>query len=801
MANAPDAPRTPAETTPAIAFDAALREAQSLPELFARALPALAALCGAHAAAAWFPEAAGDGPASSSWGEAFDPAGVPADDADAVRASVHRLAALDRAVLAPAEADAPASLRRAADRLRAGSVWLVPLGTDAGSRGIAALLRRDGFPPDATAVSALLSACGRRLGEWMTAQRLRREAAREAASVAAVAAVVDDFAMLTLSPDGRIESFGGAAERLFARDAKSTVGDELASLFRPEDRLAGRPASILRVAGDGERFLHEGVYLRGDGSRFLGRASFVVRPGSEGRPAGFTVGIRAIDDRRAFEASRDRADRAEHARDVVEAREERTATAAREVAATLREAVAGLDAAAARLESVGASEGAAAVRAQIARIAGCPARLAVDPGADALRVGAAPIDAAALVGAVRDDVGSVAAERRVRFDVAIDADVTKPVLDAASLRAIATGLALSAVRRARPDGRASLRLRAEGEDHLRVEARDDGYGIGVDAIRRLFEGPATPAGRAGAAPDLATVHRLATALGGRVSVSNTPGRGTVLAAILPRDATRAPDRAGRASEGRRANRAVVLSGDAGVRSRLLWTLGAHGIAGVLAATPDAAIDVARELPCEVAAVDAFLASGAVDFVTRLRSEAAAPVIPCVLVAVPVGDAVAGLVGADLLARPVVADRLFAALERAGVAPHPERPVHVVDRDERARRVAADVLTRLGHAVVATGDGEESLRRATSATPSAVLVAPAMDGLGVFRYLHGLRRAMDETAFPILLSLPRRVGDEDATLLRLAAEQVLETADDRAAWLLDGIEGSCPVGGAGACPAG
>ena len=78
-------------------------------------------------------------------------------------------------------------------------------------------------------------------------------------------------AMLTVTPDGMIDSFNGAAEALFGHAAPQIIGQPLARLLPPES-LATHPQHLARFAahGDGARRMSPGRVVEGlhrDGHR------------------------------------------------------------------------------------------------------------------------------------------------------------------------------------------------------------------------------------------------------------------------------------------------------------------------------------------------------------------------------------------------------------------------------------------------------------------------------------------------------------------------------------------------------
>lgn len=88
-----------------------------------------------------------------------------------------------------------------------------------------------------------------------------------------------------------------------------------------------------------------------------------------------------------------------------------------------------------------------------------------------------------------------------------------------------------------PRGRVSARISADG-GHLRIEVADTGPGIAPELRQTVFEPFAhledvdrkhVP----GVGLGLTLVREIATVLGGRVSLSSSPGQGSTFALVLP----------------------------------------------------------------------------------------------------------------------------------------------------------------------------------------------------------------------------------------------------------------------------
>jgi PAS domain S-box-containing protein len=112
---------------------------------------------------------------------------------------------------------------------------------------------------------------------------------------------VVDYALYMLDPNGMVTSWNPGAERIKGYTADEIIGQHFSHFFTLEDRRAGKPAHILRMARNAGRHEDEGWRLRKDGTCFWALAVIdAIRDGS-GQLIGFVKIIRDMTDRRAAE--------------------------------------------------------------------------------------------------------------------------------------------------------------------------------------------------------------------------------------------------------------------------------------------------------------------------------------------------------------------------------------------------------------------------------------------------------------------------------------------------------------------
>ena len=91
-----------------------------------------------------------------------------------------------------------------------------------------------------------------------------------------------DYGIILLDPEGRVQRWSRGAERLFGYAAHEVEGAPAHRIFVPPDRQAGVPEVELQTAAEQGRAEDERWHLRKDGSRFwaVGELS-PIRDGGE----------------------------------------------------------------------------------------------------------------------------------------------------------------------------------------------------------------------------------------------------------------------------------------------------------------------------------------------------------------------------------------------------------------------------------------------------------------------------------------------------------------------------------------
>jgi PAS domain S-box-containing protein len=113
--------------------------------------------------------------------------------------------------------------------------------------------------------------------------------------------VMKDYAIVLLSPDGRVETWNAAAERMYGYTEPEALGQDLSIFYPPEDAEAGRPRRELQAAELRGWSEQEGRRTRKGGAVFWADAVLSAMRDDRGELRGFAEIVRDVTERRAVD--------------------------------------------------------------------------------------------------------------------------------------------------------------------------------------------------------------------------------------------------------------------------------------------------------------------------------------------------------------------------------------------------------------------------------------------------------------------------------------------------------------------
>ncbi|MEW5728858.1 MAG: ATP-binding protein [Pseudomonadota bacterium] len=364
-----------------------------------------------------------------------------------------------------------------------------------------------------------------------------------------------------------------------------------------------------------------------------------------------------------------------------------------------------------------------------------------------------------LVQLVEETLGLLstrASERGLAMAHAIAPDVPRMVTgDPTRLRQVIMNLVSNALKFTEK-GCVTVTVAADGGGRLRFEVADTGIGIAGDARSRLFQRYSQADAWVsrkfgGTGLGLSICKQVVELMGGEIGVDSAPGLGSRFWFTVPIAAAAEPGT--RARPSRPPKRVLLVEPEERIRRLLVGRLVGWGVA-VETVEPDHVADCARD-------GDVLVVGGRQRHSAALslaeRSELPAVILclagalppavggpSCVNLPEPVGEAM--LADAfDWLALPPADRPARPGGDRAGAEPPqgPELPpldVLVVEDNPVNRRVAAGMLMRWGHRVIAVDNGAQAVAAATANRFDVILMdrhMPVMDGLDAARAIRAL----------------------------------------------------------------
>jgi PAS domain S-box-containing protein len=99
---------------------------------------------------------------------------------------------------------------------------------------------------------------------------------------------VEDYALFSLSPEGKVISWNFGAERIKGYRAEEIIGQSFSRIFSPEDIQRRWPEELLRLTAASGRHEEDGIRVRKDGSRFWSRVIITALRDPAGKLLGFS---------------------------------------------------------------------------------------------------------------------------------------------------------------------------------------------------------------------------------------------------------------------------------------------------------------------------------------------------------------------------------------------------------------------------------------------------------------------------------------------------------------------------------
>jgi len=156
-------------------------------------------------------------------------------------------------------------------------------------------------------------------------------------------------------------------------------------------------------------------------------------------------------------------------------------------------------------------------------------------------------------------------------------------------------------------------------------------------------------------------------------------------------------------------------------------------------------------------------------VTGSGGSADVPVV--VITMVTETSALAGFQISDVLAKPIRADEVMAALHRAGLRTHNAPRVLVVGDEPAALDLMAATLQAIGTTALCASDGRTALASLEELQPDAMILDLMMPGMNGFDVLHTLRQRPAFAKLPVFIWTSMSLAPDELAVLTRSATAI------------------------------
>jgi len=333
-----------------------------------------------------------------------------------------------------------------------------------------------------------------------------------------------------------------------------------------------------------------------------------------------------------------------------------------------------------------------------------------------------------------------------------------------------------------------------GRNWIEFAVADTGIGMTPVQQAKLFEeftqaDSSTARQYGGTGLGLAITRKLARMMGGDVTVTSEPGKGSVFTVRLPGSAD-SKTRSSPGSGGRHSPNAdcvLVIDDDATARELIADHLKAEGFSVVTAAGGVEGLKLAKELRPTAITLDVMMPDlDGWSVLAALRQDPALADIPVIMVTI-VDEHRRGIAlgAAGYLTKPIDRERLHRLVARYRAAAPPTR-VLLVEDDALQRERMREWLEGPQWTVREAANGREALDRLQQGKPDVILLdlmMPEMDGFAV---VAALQKKADWRDIPVIVITSLDLDAKDRERLNAGVQLVLVKERFRPAELVERI---------------
>jgi signal transduction histidine kinase/CheY-like chemotaxis protein len=405
------------------------------------------------------------------------------------------------------------------------------------------------------------------------------------------------------------------------------------------------------------------------------------------------------------------------------------------------------------------------------------------------------INLAPLIDEVVGTARQLAEQNKNRLIVDVQDNLAPLTVDPMRLRQILLNLLSNACKFTK-QGEVALRVKkvVDGHNWIEIAVADSGIGMTPEQQAKLFEefsqaDSSTARRYGGTGLGLAITRKLARMMGGDVTVTSAPGKGSVFAVRLPAAAD-APARSATGPDSSRSATAdcvLVIDDDATARELISDHLKAEGFSVVTAAGGVEGIKLAKQVRPTAITLDVMMPDlDGWSVLKALRQDPELADIPVIMVTI-VDEQRRGIAlgAAGYLTKPIDRERLRRVIDRFRVPARPTR-VLLVEDDAVQRERMLEWLEGPQWMVREAANGYEALKSLRADKPDVILLdlmMPEMDGFAV---VAALQKQADWRDIPVIVITSLDLDAKDRARLNSGVQTVLVKERFRPADLVEHI---------------
>jgi signal transduction histidine kinase/CheY-like chemotaxis protein len=405
------------------------------------------------------------------------------------------------------------------------------------------------------------------------------------------------------------------------------------------------------------------------------------------------------------------------------------------------------------------------------------------------------VNLAPLIEEVMGTARQLAEQNKNRLIVESQANLGPLTVDPMRLRQILLNLLSNACKFTK-QGEVTLRVKkvVNGRNWIEIAVADTGIGMTPEQQAKLFEeftqaDSSTARQYGGTGLGLAITRKLARMMGGDVTLTSEPGKGSVFTVRLPGSADSLANRS-TGSDGRRPpsiDCVLVIDDDATARELISDHLKAEGFSVVTAAGGVEGLKLAKELRPTAITLDVMMPDlDGWSVLAALRQDPDLADIPVIMVTI-VDEHRRGIAlgAAGYLTKPIDRERLHRLVSRFR-APEPPTRVLLVEDDAVQRERMRGWLEGPEWSVREAANGREALDRLKQGKPDVILLdlmMPEMDGFAV---VAALQKEANWGDIPVIVITSLDLDAKDRERLNAGVQLVLVKEKFRPADLVERI---------------